>query len=133
MTSLSVLSILDIRIEESWSSLVLILLVLIELSLPWGTVPSASASIEEPWRACASVPSPTHQPFCLIKKRKRKEKKRIRIPLLCCRLRSPTRWSLFEKTIIDRFRRIRKSCPKSRLSWREALKSAIMTSPVVSF
>lgn len=74
MTNRSMFSILDIRIEESWSSLLLILLVLIELSLPWGTVPSASASIEEPWRACASVPSPTHQPFCLIKKKKRKGK-----------------------------------------------------------
>lgn len=38
-------SILDIKIEESGFILLLILLVLIELSLPWGTVPSASASI----------------------------------------------------------------------------------------
>ena len=38
-------SILDIKIEESGFRLLLILLVLIELSLPWGTVPSASASI----------------------------------------------------------------------------------------
>lgn len=38
-------SILEIKIEESGFILLLILLVLIELSLPWGTVPSASASI----------------------------------------------------------------------------------------
>ena len=38
-------SILDIKIEESGLILLMILLVLIELSLPWGTVPSASASI----------------------------------------------------------------------------------------
>lgn len=38
-------SILDIKIEDSGFILLLILLVLIELSLPWGTVPSASASI----------------------------------------------------------------------------------------
>lgn len=38
-------AILDIKIEESGFMLLLILLVLIELSLPWGTVPSASASI----------------------------------------------------------------------------------------
>lgn len=38
-------SILEIKIEESGFILLMILLVLIELSLPWGTVPSASASI----------------------------------------------------------------------------------------
>lgn len=39
-------SILEIKIEESGFILLMILLVLIELSLPWGTVPSASASME---------------------------------------------------------------------------------------
>ena len=136
-------SILDMKIEESLCILLeLILFVLIELPLPRGTGPPASASIEAPWRVRATVPSPTRQPCCLGEKNNKIKKNP---PPLHLRFFFPTG---FESRVYisrvtyesftggstaysthDNTRELVRNKRSSVPPWREAFKSAAMTNP----